>query len=275
MQQRKNGICLLLTLLLATGNMVAVQAAADGTATQVSEATTESAEKREDSAAEQTTTDKAQEAETDSEIETETSEKTEAGERTAVLTVISITGNELTYYEEETEAESETSEDVSSKTETEETTEQVSGQGGLYDSESSESGQEEAASGAQMPSNMPDMSQMPTGTPPDFSQDGTGTAPDFSQSGTGTPPDFSKDGTGSAPDFSQNGSGSAPDMSQMPGGAATRTVYLPVPVVVHTDDGDRTFSILEAGDRLQATIVTDADGNETITELWLLGTGDS
>ena len=52
----------------------------------------------------------------------------------------------------------------------------------------------------------------------------------------------------------------------------TKTVYLPVPVVVHTDtDERRTFSILEAGDRLQVTIVTDEEGNETITEIWMLG----
>ena len=51
----------------------------------------------------------------------------------------------------------------------------------------------------------------------------------------------------------------------------TKTVYLPVPVVVHTDtDEKRTFSILEAGDKLQVTIVTDEDGNETITEIWML-----
>lgn len=54
-----------------------------------------------------------------------------------------------------------------------------------------------------------------------------------------------------------------------------KTVYLPVPVVVHTDtDEKRTFSILEAGDRLQVTIVTDEDGNETITEIWMLGDED-
>ena len=51
----------------------------------------------------------------------------------------------------------------------------------------------------------------------------------------------------------------------------TKTVYLPVPVVVHTDtDEKRTFSILEAGDRLRVTIVTEEDGNETITEIWML-----
>ena len=233
MKPRKRGICLLLALLLTTGGGVAVQAsAADGTTVRTSDTTMDSAEQTSATAIE-----KVQETETESEI----SGKIEPGERTAVLTVVSITGNELTYYEEETEteSESETSGDVSSESETETLTEQVS--------------EQDASSDAQQPSDRPDMSRMPNGTPPGFSQDGTGSDPDMSQIPSGA-----------APDFSQNENDAS--------GTATKTVYLPVPVVVHTDDGDRTFSILEAGDQLQATIVTDEDGNETITELWLLGT---
>ena len=108
-------------------------------------------------------------------------------------------------------------------------------------------------------------------TPPDgVSQgDGTMTQPDGMSQGDGTmtPPDG----------MPQNGS----DSADMPSGdfpiggrseqQDTKTVYLPVPVVVHTDtDEKRTFSILEAGDRLQVTIVTDEEGNETITEIWML-----
>lgn len=214
MKQRRKGICLLLALVLTTGGGVAVQAsAADGTTVRTSDTTMDSAEQTSATAIE-----KAQETETESEI----SGKIEPGERTAVLTVVSITGNELTYYEEETEAESEneTAENVNSESETEKATGQVS--------------EQDASSDAQQPPDRPDMSQMPSGA---------------------------------APDFSQNENDAS--------GAATKTVYLPVPVVVHTDDGDRTFSILEAGDQLQATIVTDEDGNETITELWLLGAGES
>ncbi len=49
------------------------------------------------------------------------------------------------------------------------------------------------------------------------------------------------------------------------------TVYLQVGVVVHTDSGkERTFSILQAGDELEALFETDENGNEVITEMWLL-----
>jgi hypothetical protein len=52
------------------------------------------------------------------------------------------------------------------------------------------------------------------------------------------------------------------------------TVYLPVNIVVHADQGkNMTFSILEAGDELEALFETGEDGTEIITELWLTGTG--
>ena len=180
MRQRKKEMFLLFMLLLMTGSVAAAQtSSSDENSAATSDVTAKSEEKQ---------------------------------ERTAVLNVVSITGNELTYYEEETESEEETV--TEAKTETE--------------------GETKAAlPGARQSSDMPDMPQLPEGA---------------------------------APDFSQNGN--------TPAGATTKTVYLPVPVVVHTDDGDRTFSILEAGDQLQATILTDEAGNETITELWLLGTSE-
>lgn len=275
MRRRREGMCLLLALLLAIGSVAAVQAVTDETTTQARDGEMDSAEQTSETAI-----DKTQETETES----ETTGKIEAGERTAVLTVVSITGNELTYYEEETEAESEseTSEDVSSEDETEIQTEQgetrasKSGEFEIEEATGQIPGQGDASSDAQQSSNMPDMSRMPNGTPPDLSQDGTGSAPDMSQMPGGGVPDFSQnenDASGNAPSQMQRSDGTPPDFRQ--NGPSTKTVYLPVPVVVHTDDGDRTFSIIEAGDQLQATIVTDEDGNETITELWLLGTGES
>ena len=182
MRQRKKEMFLLFMLLLMTGSVAAAQtSSSDENSVATSDVTAKSEEKQ---------------------------------ERTAVLNVVSITGNELTYYEEETESEEETVTEAKTETETE--------------------GETKAAlPGARQSSDMPDMPQLPEGA---------------------------------APDFSQNGN--------TPAGATTKTVYLPVPVVVHTDDGDRTFSILEAGDQLQATILTDEAGNETITELWLLGTSE-
>ena len=182
MRQRKKEMFLLFMLLLMTGSVAAAQtSSSDENSAATSDVTAKSEEKQ---------------------------------ERTAVLNVVSITGNELTYYEEETEPEEETETEAKTEAETE--------------------GETKAAPpSARQSSDMPDMPQLPEGA---------------------------------APDFSQNGN--------TPAGATTKTVYLPVPVVVHTDDGDRTFSILEAGDQLQATILTDEAGNETITELWLLGTSE-
>lgn len=186
MRQRKKEMFLLFMLLLMTGSVAAAQtSSSDENSAATSDVTAKSEEKQ---------------------------------ERTAVLNVVSITGNELTYYEEETEPEEETESEEETVTEAKTETE----------------GETKAAPpSARQSSDMPDMPQLPEGA---------------------------------APDFSQNGN--------TPAGATTKTVYLPVPVVVHTDDGDRTFSILEAGDQLQATILTDEAGNETITELWLLGTSE-
>ena len=186
MRQRKKEMFLLFMLLLMTGSVAAAQtSSSDENSAATSDVTAKSEEKQ---------------------------------ERTAVLNVVSITGNELTYYEEETEPEEETESEEETVTEAKTETE----------------GETKAAlPGARQLSDMPDMPQLPEGA---------------------------------ASDFSQNGN--------TPAGATTKTVYLPVPVVVHTDDGDRTFSILEAGDQLQATILTDEAGNETITELWLLGTSE-
>lgn len=53
-----------------------------------------------------------------------------------------------------------------------------------------------------------------------------------------------------------------------------KTVYLPVAVPVHTDTGDRTFSILEEGDKLKV-LFEEKDGEEVITEIWLSTTEES
>lgn len=64
----------------------------------------------------------------------------------------------------------------------------------------------------------------------------------------------------------------------MAGGMAhkdTKTVYLPVAAPVHTDtDETMTFSILEEGDELEV-LLEEKDGEEIITEIWLLNTADA
>lgn len=190
-----------------------------------------------------------------------TESEIQSGERTATIMVIDITGNELTYYEVEDEAEDETADnEVAEEGLTESATETDELQGsGVQSSPSDKMSQKSEE--MTFPEGIPQGSEGGM-TPPDK-------IPQGSEDGM-TPPDKtlqkSEDGM-----FSEG-------MTQKDSSAEkqnTKTVYLPVPVVVHTDtDEKRTFSILEAGDRLQVTIVTDEDGNETITEIWMLGDGD-
>ena len=180
-------------------------------------------------------------AKAESEVqETEIDEETEIqpGERTATIVVVSITGNELTYYEVEDETETEEASEETEQNETDLETENGSEKSEI--SKKSDKGAKSEEKDTQKDGSM---------TPPDGVSQGDSDAsgmPENMPSG-----DFQKGGRSEQ----QN----------------TKTVYLPVPVVVHTDtDEKRTFSILEAGDRLRVTIVTDEEGNETITEIWML-----
>ena len=68
----------------------------------------------------------------------------------------------------------------------------------------------------------------------------------------------------------KGGSDSNSGFSGMPG-METKTTYIPVAAVVHTDTGEkRTFTILEAGDELEV-LFEEADGEEVITEIWMEG----
>lgn len=200
-------------------------------------------------------------AKAESEVqETKNTEETETqpGERTATIVVVSITGNELTYYEVEDETETEESEE----TEQNETETQTS------NTEADVAEEEDTQKDDSMtpPDGMQQGNGMPQG-------DGDMTPPDGmpQMDDNMTPPDGATQGDSDSSDMPEN----IPSGDFQKGGRAgqqdTKTVYLPVPIVVHTDtDEKRTFSILEAGDRLQVTIVTDEEGNETITEIWML-----
>ena len=212
------------------------------------------------------------EAESDKEDKTADGEtEIQPGERTATIVVTSITGNELTYYEvedeTETEAESESQEPETSADADKKTV--VVKKDTQTDDVETEGAEGESVQ-----------------------KDGSMTPPDGMQQGDGMPQGDSRmtspdgmpqmDGNVAPPDGSSQGNTDSSGMPEdMPSGAFqkgdrseqqdTKNVYLPVPVVVHTDtDEKRTFSILEAGDRLQVTIVTDEEGNETITEIWML-----
>lgn len=206
-------------------------------------------------------------AKAESEVqETEIDEETEIhpGERTATIVVVSITGNELTYYEVEDETETEEASEETEQNETDLETENGSEKSEI--SEKSDKGAKSEEKNTQKDGGMTPPDGMPQGdnnmAPPDgMPQEDSGM----------TPPDGISQGDSNASGMPEN----MPSGDFQKGGRSeqqnTKTVYLPVPVVVHTDtDEKRTFSILEAGDRLRVTIVTEEDGNETITEIWML-----
>ena len=206
-------------------------------------------------------------AKAESEVqETEIDEETEIhpGERTATIVVVSITGNELTYYEVEDETETEEASEETEQNETDLETENGSEKSEI--SEKSDKGAKSEEKNTQKDGGMTPPDGMPQGdnnmAPPDgMPQEDSGM----------TPPDGISQGDSDASGMPEN----MPSGDFQKGGRSeqqnTKTVYLPVPVVVHTDtDEKRTFSILETGDRLQVTIVTDEEGNETITEIWML-----
>lgn len=237
-----------------------------------------------------------QEAETvESAENTETSKaetEIQPGERTATIMVVSITGNELTYYEVEDETEMKVESEETEQSETDVDTESEESEISTDTDKKTEAVEKDAQTDDAEPEDTEGTSVQKDSsmTPPGGKQQGEGipqgdssmTPPDGmpQKDETMTPPDGMSqgDGTMTTPDgMQQNGS----DSEDMPSGdfskdgrseqQDTKTVYLPVPVVVHTDtDEKRTFSILEAGDRLQVTIVTDEEGNETITEIWML-----
>mgnify|MGYP004677414853 FL=1 len=206
-------------------------------------------------------------AKAESEVqETEIDEETEIhpGERTATIVVVSITGNELTYYEVEDETETEEASEETEQNETDLEIENGSEKSEI--SEKSDKGAKSEEKDTQKDGSMTPPDGMPQGdnnmAPPDgMPQEDSGM----------TPPDGISQGDSDASGMPEN----MPSGDFQKGGRSeqqnTKTVYLPVPVVVHTDtDEKRTFSILETGDRLQVTIVTDEEGNETITEIWML-----
>lgn len=206
-------------------------------------------------------------AKAESEVqETEIDEETEIhpGERTATIVVVSITGNELTYYEVEDETETEEASEETEQNETDLETENGSEKSEI--SEKSDKGAKSEEKDTQKDGGMAPPDGMPQGdnnmAPPDgMPQEDSGM----------TPPDGISQGDSNASGMPEN---MPPGDFQKAGRSEqqnTETVYLPVPVVVHTDtDEKRTFSILETGDRLRVTIVTEEDGNETITEIWML-----
>lgn len=161
----------------------------------------------------------AEEKETGESAETETTTE-KNGERKTTITLVSVTGNKITYIEQETEeVTEEATEEVTEGTTEGTTVNSNDASGGAF------------PGGGSMPEDFPGGRDMPEG---------------FS-GGRDMPEGFSGKDKSNA-----------------------KTVYLPVSVPVHVGDTEvRTFTILQAGDTLEVTLVTDDDGEEVITEIWL------
>lgn len=282
---------MLLTICMLVEPGVMVMAKSES---EVQEAETVESEENTETSKAETETDKVDSTAEKKKQESDTAGETEIqpGERTATIMVVSITGNEMTYYEVEDEAETKVASEETEQSETDVDTESEESEISTDTDKNTEAVEKDAQTDDVEPEDTEGMSVQKDSsmTPPGGQQQGEGipqgdssmTPPDGmpQKDETMTPPDGMSqgDGTMAPPDgMQQNGS----DSEDMPSGdfskdgrseqQDTKTVYLPVPVVVHTDtDEKRTFSILEAGDRLQVTIVTDEEGNETITEIWML-----
>lgn len=282
---------MLLTICMLVESGVMVMAKSES---EVQEAETVESEENTETSKAETETDKVDSTAEKKKQESDTAGETEIqpGERTATIMVVSITGNEMTYYEVEDEAERKVESEETEQSETDVDTESEESEISTDTDKNTEAVEKDAQTDdveqedTEGMSVQKDSSMTPLGgqqqgegipqgdssmTPPDGmpQKDETMTPPDGMSQGDGTmaPPDgMQQNGSDSedmpSGDFSKDGRSEQQD---------TKTVYLPVPVVVHTDtDEKRTFSILEAGDRLQVTIVTDEEGNETITEIWML-----
>lgn len=207
------------------------------------------------------------------ETETELAE----GQRRAAIELVSITGNEITYYEveEETEAEtegtSETAEEAGSEDAAEASSETAE--------PATEAGTEaakpaaEAGSEAEEPVTEAVSETIISETAADKTQQASG------RMGRGQRGQMPDGGDGTIPTFSQTSDGEMPDMSEMAekfmsgvSQVETVTAYLPVGVTVYTDTGKKTtFSVLQAGDELDVLFETNENGDEIITEIRITG----
>ncbi|HIR12709.1 MAG TPA: hypothetical protein IAB31_02155 [Candidatus Choladousia intestinavium] len=240
---------------------------------------------------------------------TGSAEELQEGQRIARIRVVSIVGNELTYYEIEEESEEATTEETEEETEkqTEETAD-LSESERIQESETegaaedNSEGETEGSGGDFPAGELPDdfsQEELPGG---EFPQGESGEFPggEFPQGESGDfPAEVSGEGpeTSSSEEVSEEASEKEPEMSsseeasetfsmedagensgsffqgrmEQQENAQTVTVYLPVAVKVHTDEEDRTFSILEAGNELEVLLQEDEDGEETIIEIWMTG----
>ncbi len=193
--------------------------------------------------------------------ELSTESESESGPVTKSITVVSITGNQLTYRvnEEETDEASDKAESTDEKANNGEISE--------------ENPPGEMPSGENPPGEMPS-GEMPSGFPggKDNTSDASADTADGTSDGSTT--------SGRQRMEKQNGTDAGTftgfSKGNRDGSMEVKTIYLPVNVKVITDTGKtKTYQILQAGDVLDVTFDTDSDGNEVITAITITGTSNS
>lgn len=167
-----------------------------------------------------------------------------AGQSLVYATITSIEGNEITY----TKIDSDVAEELLKRQEEEESQKD--------ETKKDESQTKDQSSGDHADAGMPSGGEMPEGT------DST----DRSQQGEMTENASSDESTETSDAQSQ------PAMSpNMQSQGESVTAQIPVGTTVHTTtDTTTTFSRLRSGDFIKILLDTDADGDQVISEIWML-----
>lgn len=167
-----------------------------------------------------------------------------AGQSLVYATITSIEGNEITY----TKIDSDVAEELLKRQEEEENQKD--------ETKKDESQTKDQSSGDSTDAGMPSGGEMPAGT------DST----DRSQQGEMTENASSDESTETSDAQSQ------PAMSpNMQSQGESVTAQIPVGTTVHTTtDTTTTFSRLRSGDFIKILLDTDADGDQVISEIWML-----
>lgn len=167
-----------------------------------------------------------------------------AGQSLVYATITSIEGNEITY----TKIDSDVAEELLKRQEEEESQKD--------ETKKDESQTKNQSSGDSTDAGMPSGGEMPAGT------DST----DRSQQGEMTENASSDESTETSDAQSQ------PAMSpNMQSQGESVTAQIPVGTTVHTTtDTTTTFSRLRSGDFIKILLDTDADGDQVISEIWML-----
>ena len=173
-----------------------------------------------------------------------------AGQSLVYATITSIEGNEITY----TKIDSDVAEELLKRQEEEESQKDETKKDGSQTKDQS--------SGDSIDAGMPSGGEMPSGGSMPSGTDST----DRSQQGEMTENASSDESTETSDAQSQ--SAMSPNMQSQ---GESVTAQIPVGTTVHTTtDTTTTFSRLRSGDFIKILLDTDADGDQVISEIWML-----